>query len=406
VNSQGIYRVETGEIRGALEEVLGRYFEFSRVIRRMNRRRSLHSSSYAIENIEVELDDGQRWRMVLKDMSPNSVLAFQHHVRPSLVYQPEREIEVYHKILDPRLGTPICYGSPPGPGQPYWLFLERVDGRPLWQFGRLEPWQEAARWLARLHTELDSKNQASGIPTSHYLLRYDERFFSMWLERAERFLGRKAAFRASEIRHRFRRLANRYDRVLDKLRRLPTSFVHGEFYASNILVRSWARGSKTIRSVGRDDRKGTKGSLGSGTPYRPGTNGALLSDAPYRSCICPIDWEMAGIGPGLIDLAALTAGNWSDDCRRMMVAAYGETLGTENGWTGSLTDLLEAVDYCQLQLCLQWLGWAESWSPPEEHAQDWLCEALRLGEKLGLCAHPVPISWNKPTAPAGLRALG
>jgi hypothetical protein len=30
------------------------------------------------------------------------------------------------------------------------------------------------------------------------------------------------------------------------------------------------------------------------------------------------------------------------------------------------------------------LGWASRWSPPPEHAQDWLGEALGLAEKLGL----------------------
>jgi hypothetical protein len=33
---------------------------------------------------------------------------------------------------------------------------------------------------------------------------------------------------------------------------------------------------------------------------------------------------------------------------------------------------------------MQWLGWAAEWSPPPEHAHDWLAEALTLGERLGL----------------------
>ena len=32
----------------------------------------------------------------------------------------------------------------------------------------------------------------------------------------------------------------------------------------------------------------------------------------------------------------------------------------------------------------QWLGWSPSWSPPPEHAHDWLNEALTLAEKLSL----------------------
>ena len=30
------------------------------------------------------------------------------------------------------------------------------------------------------------------------------------------------------------------------------------------------------------------------------------------------------------------------------------------------------------------LGWSPEWSPPPEHAQNWLGEALRQSEKLGL----------------------
>jgi len=31
---------------------------------------------------------------------------------------------------------------------------------------------------------------------------------------------------------------------------------------------------------------------------------------------------------------------------------------------------------------VRWLGWSPQWSPPPEHAQDWLHEALSLAEKL------------------------
>jgi hypothetical protein len=48
-----------------------------------------------------------------------------------------------------------------------------------------------------------------------------------------------------------------------------------------------------------------------------------------------------------------------------------------------LPDLLEAVDYCELHLSIQFLGWADSWAPPESHTQDWLRNAVRLATKLG-----------------------
>src|SRR5437016_1380988 len=65
-------RIHTDELRAALEQVLSHYFEVRRRIKSLRRRRSVYSSSNTIENIEVELDRGQRVRMVLKDLSPAS----------------------------------------------------------------------------------------------------------------------------------------------------------------------------------------------------------------------------------------------------------------------------------------------------------------------------------------------
>ena len=45
---------------------------------------------------------------------------------------------------------------------------------------------------------------------------------------------------------------------------------------------------------------------------------------------------------------------------------------------------MEAVELCQLHLSVQMLGWAEDWTPPEQHAQNWLSTALRLADKLGV----------------------
>ena len=118
--------------------------------------------------------------------------------------------------------------------------------------------------------------------------------------------------------------------------------VHGEFYASNVIVRDGAAAEK----------------------------------------ICAIDWEVAGIGPGALDLAALTAGEWNDAEKLRFVAAYRGGLNSSRA--PSVVELLEAVELCQLHLSVQMLGWAEEWSPPEKHAQNWLREALRLAEKLGI----------------------
>src|SRR5260370_1214057 len=147
-------RVSGEDLRQELEQALSLHFGRPRRVRNLRRRRSIYSSSHTIENLQVELDHGTRLNLVFKDLSPTSLLVAARHVRPRFLYNPRREIETYSTILNPKkFGTPMCYGAVQHPElERYWLFLERVDGPLLWQMGRLETWERAARWLARLHS--------------------------------------------------------------------------------------------------------------------------------------------------------------------------------------------------------------------------------------------------------------
>lgn len=340
------YRVNKDELCVALEKVLSRRFGRRRQIKYLRRRLSAYASSYTIENLDIELDRGTQLRMIFKNLSPKAQLPTALRVRPQFLYHPLREIETYRRILGgERLGTPICYGAIECPEREgYWMFLERVDGPLLWQLGRLDNWRLAAQWLAKLHSDLGNGSTPKSQALAAHLLRYDREFFNVWLSRAEVFLRRKCNGHSSETRKRFAHLADCYDSVIQRLTQLPYSFIHGEFYPSNVIVR--------------------------------GMNG-------HRK-ICAIDWEMAAIAPGLIDLAALTSGNWTAEQKTAMLTAYREALDPSHGNVPSMAELREAVDYCRLHLCVQLLGWASDWSPPEKHAQNWLREALRLAGELGL----------------------
>ena len=339
------HRIHGDELRAALERVL------KQRVKLLRRRLCAYSSSYTVENLDVILARGKKLRLVLKDVSPPSVLATAQQVRPHFLYHPAREIEVYQKILNPaQRGTARCVGAVDSPElERHWLFLERVDGLLLWQVGDLKQWDAAARWLGELHlAERGSvtRSTSSVRPAAAHraalrgcktLLCYDEKFFAVWMERAEKFLQKR---NADDLK-KFARLAKNYDRVVKQLAALPPTFVHGEFYPSNVIVRDGAAAEK----------------------------------------ICAIDWEVAGVGPGALDLAALTAGEWSDAEKLRFVTAYHEGLNSRRG--PSVADLLAAVELCQLHLSVQMLGWAEDWAPPEQHAQNWLHTALRLAEKLG-----------------------
>src|SRR5207302_1094009 len=151
-----------------------------------------------------------------------------------------------------------------------------------------------------------------------------------WAERAAAFVARRPGVPAG-LRSQLDRLADRYDRVAAHLAALAPTVIHGEFYASNILVRD---GPPT------------------GPPPHP----------PAGPRICPVDWEMAAVGPGLLDLATLTAGDWTDEQRAAMVAAYRQALADAGVPLPPPADMWESLDHCRLHLAVQWLGWAENWA--------------------------------------------
>jgi hypothetical protein len=330
----------------ALERELTLHFGRACSVKRLLCRTNVYSSSYTILNLSVDLSRGRVLRLALKDLSPDSLLSAARAVRPSFLYDPAREIETYRTLLNPRkLGTPVCYGAVNDPErQRYWLFLERVSGPLLWQVGSMDTWQEAARWLARLHSAFSGISAASAAAGQVPLLCYTEELFGTWRIRAEAFLCQQKALRTSDLFRRFFRIMSRYDRVIDRLSALPVTLVHGEFYPSNVIVRR--------------------------------TSG--------RGRICPIDWEVAAVAPGLIDLAALCSGEWSMDQQKLLVSAYLEEVRPTGPKSGALREAIDSVLYCQLHLAVQMLGWAADWSPPKHHARNWLREAVRLGDALGL----------------------
>jgi aminoglycoside phosphotransferase (APT) family kinase protein len=288
--------------------------------------------------LDVGLAGGRTLRLVLKDFSPRAILGCARGVRPEFLRDPLREITVYRDVLAAAdLGTAACYGAAiDEPLGRFWLFLERVPGRALSQVGEFAAWEPAARWLATLHT-LPVAGTARRSRAAR-LIVYDGDYYRLWPDRARSFARHWAARRALE------RLAARYESVAERLVALPSALLHGEFHAPNVLARA--------------------------------------EGAVWR--VCPVDWEMAALGPGLVDLAALTAGRWTDERREALALAYYAEWTSRGGRPQAAEEFRTALDCCRLHLALQWLGWSQNWSPPPEHSHNWLGEALRLAERLGL----------------------
>jgi hypothetical protein len=261
--------------------------------------------------------------------------------KPAFVLEPRREIEVYRRVLAPLNVGPrlIGYRISPATGI-YWLLTEHVSDLRLFEVGDLATWTGVARWLGGLHERLAACNRQALCRRAR-LLQYNREWYTVWLERALRFFAANGPTHSRRTRAALDWLAARYHKVIERLLSLPLTVIHGEFYPANVLV--------------------------AGTPAHP--------------VACPIDWEMTAIGPGIIDVAALTSGEWRLQDRRAAIAAYVDGSGSSDG---TLADVVESVEYAHIHLAVQWLGWFGRRRAASGHFRDWLADAVDRAEALQL----------------------
>lgn len=328
-------RPETSELKVLLEGLLSSHLARQCSIARLSRADSAYRTSAAIEELEIVLDDGTALELVFKDVGNAALSKEARRVKPSFLRDPLREIAVYRTILDAgSMGTAGCYGTVVDPDRGrFWLFLERVPGVELHQVGELETWKNVGRWLGRTHARLARDAESAAARAG--LIRYDAAFFRAWIDRAR-------AHARAEQREPLAWLASRYEPVVERLVALPATVLHGELYASNVLVAS----------------------------------------AGNHTRVCPIDWEMAALGPHAVDLAALVA-RWDRGAREELARAYHDALA-QAGPAVAWARFAEQLALCRLHVAVQWLGWAPGWSPPQQHRHDWLSEALELAVELKL----------------------
>ena len=268
----------------------------------VERRPHAYATSSPLEELVVRLADGSVRTLVLKDLRRDRLQPAARRAKPAFLHDPKREIATYRDVLaGADLGTPALHAADGS-----WLALEKVSGTQLWQIGDLDTWERVAATLARLHGQLAERARAP------HLLVYDERWYRLWLDRARATVDLPPGVERAHAR------------AADLLLRLPLTVIHGELYASNVLVDG--------------DR------------------------------VCIVDWETAACGPGVVDLAALVTG-WGDAELAAIAAAYGDVPAG-------------ALAAARLHLAVRWLGWSRSWRPPPEHRRNWLAEAVSAAGEL------------------------
>ncbi|HEX5593766.1 MAG TPA: phosphotransferase [Solirubrobacterales bacterium] len=325
------------ELRAALEQALAeRGLE---LVGEVERRPSPYRTSFPIEELRVELRGRGPLRLGCKRLDWTALEPEAQLAKPRFLHDPEREPAVYRSLLPQAPPGPPEFFGAAAAGERHLLFFEWVEGRELFQVGERELWEGAARWLARFHAamapDLD-RHRREGR-----LIDHDAAFYRGWMERAGRFATERGGDAATTVAW----LRERHGQVVEALCALPRTVLHGEFYASNVLVASDFEHSP----VGRK------------------------SDAR----VAPVDWELAAAGLGLTDLAALVSG-WPRAEREAIATAYAAEPGVSPFESRDL-------DFARLQVAIQWLGWAPpEWEPPEGRRHDWLGEAVALAEELGL----------------------
>lgn len=284
---------------------------------------------FPIEVLHVSLEGGEVVSLFVKHLGPEEADHPDKECR-------DREPRIYEELLsDDDLPVPKYYGS-------RWneltnrleIYLEYIGDWSL-KYQDLDNWFPAARTLARFHAHF--ARRAADLSACEYLLRLDARYFHAWAARALAVVRERAPKLADALAE----VVGDYDRVADRLAGQPPTLVHNDLAPKNVLA----------------DR----------------------SHHPAR--ICFVDWELAGVGCGLLDLVHLKHGLDPDsDCA--MCAAYCAELDGTGLLPSSDRELQRLFVACELHHTLYRIAHSGHWGLPRERVTEWVGDAGALARKL------------------------
>ena len=321
--------LDGGRLSGVLEELLAPVLGPDVRVEGVRREPCPFASLFPAEVISLSVRDRRPLRLFLK------------HLGPEGSHQPDkrrrdREARVYQDLLDdPALAVPRYYGSRLNEDTGRLeLYLEYLDDWPLKYHG-LEYWFAAARELARFHAHFAERGDL--LRECDFLLALDAGYFADWAERARAAVSSYSAPFAAAMEP----VLAAHGRVCELLARQPITLVHNDLAPKNVIA----------------DR----------------------TRSPSR--ICFVDWEMAGVGCGLLDLVHLKYGLDATTDREMV-----DVYRTELRGTGLLpTDDAEferVLSACEVHKTLYRLAHCGTLRPPPSTLEQWVVDARAHSDRV------------------------
>lgn len=261
-------------LRGRVDRVLREALGEDRSVRDMSRSPSEFATVFPADVLHVILDDGTELRLFLKHLG-----ASDHPEKK----RPEKEARIYRELLSGRdLPVPTFYGA-------LWntdsgrqeLYIEYIDDWSL-KYQPIDNWYAAARVLADFQVSMARRQDE--IAHCDVLQPLDAHYFWGYAERAREQLARHTPGLLDELDAT---LAGFPPAVEELVRAAPT-LVNSDLSPRNVLA----------------DR----------------------SRDPVR--VCFIDWESAGRGAGVLDIAHLAYGLEGEKRNRILEAYFNGLTGT------------------------------------------------------------------------------
>jgi thiamine kinase-like enzyme len=328
VGNAGLIERDPARLTKTVQDMLSDLLHRPVVVEQLSRSASRFAARLPAEVVTVKLRSGEKHMLFLKSLGD------EESDHPDKQRR-DRELLVYGDLFSGRaLPVPgwVGGGWNDAIGR-YDLYLEHIDDWSL-RYQDLEYWYLAADRLGDLHRAFARARE--DLTASEYLLRFDAAHFEAWAHRAvEAVRGQ-----STHLGRRHERVVRAFHKGGELLAAQPPTLVHNDLSAKNVLVDRSAR--------------------------------------PTR--VCFIDWEMAGIGCGLLDLAHLKYG-FGPAQEARLCATYYEAV-RESDVLPSQEELTAVMAACEIHETNVRLWSSPRWSLPEGRLEEWVSDTEAAIEKI------------------------